>query len=181
MKDFKDKIAVVTGGGTGMGRALTLQLVSEGCHVAICDVSAENMAETKRLATVQAPQVRVTTFVADVSNEAHMIAFRDAVIADQATNHINLLFNNAGIGGGGSFLIDERSDWERTFGVCWYGVYSLGCFLMDEPEAALVVRQRRFTDLRRGARTQRRDHVRSTGANCVAMRRFQRPGWSTKS
>ena len=123
MKDFKDKIAVVTGGGTGMGRALTLQLASEGCHVAICDVSAENMAETKRLATVQAPQVRVTTFVADVSNEAHMIAFRDAVIADQATNHINLLFNNAGIGGGGSFLIDERSDWERTFGVCWYGVY----------------------------------------------------------
>jgi len=40
-----------------------------------------------------------------------------------ATNHINLLFNNAGIGGGGSFLKDERADWDKTFGVCWSGVY----------------------------------------------------------
>ena len=123
MKDFRNMIAVVTGGGTGMGRALTLQLASEGCHVAICDVSAENMAETQRLAAEHAPGIRVTAFVADVSNETQVLAFRDAVVAEHATDHINLLFNNAGIGGGGSFLIDERNEWERTFGVCWYGVY----------------------------------------------------------
>ena len=41
MKDFKNKIAVVTGGGTGMGRELVLQLAEEGCHVAMCDVIAE--------------------------------------------------------------------------------------------------------------------------------------------
>src|SRR5678815_2097320 len=39
------------------------------------------------------------------------------------TEHINLLFNNAGIGGGGSFLNEDRADWERTFAVCWFGVY----------------------------------------------------------
>ena len=49
MKDFAGKIAIVTGGGTGMGRELVRQLVAEGCAVAMCDVSARNMAETQRL------------------------------------------------------------------------------------------------------------------------------------
>jgi len=46
MKDFRGKIAVVTGAGTGMGRELARQLVSEGCHVAFCEFIAENMDET---------------------------------------------------------------------------------------------------------------------------------------
>ncbi len=49
MKDFKGKLAVITGGGTGMGRELARQLSADGCHVAMCDVSEENMRETKRL------------------------------------------------------------------------------------------------------------------------------------
>src|SRR5690349_12317724 len=99
MKDFAGKIAVVTGGGTGMGRELTEQLAAAGCHVAICDVSTENMGETKRLALEKAPSgIRITTHVCDVSDEQQVLAFRDAVTMEHATKHVNLLFNNAGIG-----------------------------------------------------------------------------------
>ena len=106
-----------------MGRDLVRQLSASGCHVATCDVSADGLAETKELCAREAPQARVTTFVADVSDESAMIAFAAAVAADHATDHIHLLFNNAGIGGGGSFVLDERDEWERTFNICWGGVY----------------------------------------------------------
>ncbi len=124
MKDFAGKIAVVTGGGTGMGRELARQLVAEGCTVAMCDVNADAMAETKRLCGENAPQgTRVITHVADVSIEDQILSFVDAVKAELDTDHIHLLFNNAGIGGGGSIVDGDRRQWEKTFGVCWYGVY----------------------------------------------------------
>ena len=125
MKDFAGKIAVITGGGTGMGRELARQLVAEGCNVAMCDVSAEAMAETKRLCEVEGlPQgLRVTTHVADVSVEEQLKRFRDEITEQQATDKIHLLFNNAGIGGGGSLFTSTREQWERTFNICWGGVY----------------------------------------------------------
>jgi len=125
MRDLAGRIAVVTGGGTGMGRELVRQLVAEGCNVAMCDVSARNMAETKRLCEMERlPQgLRVTTFVADVSDEAQVVRFRDAVAEQQETDRIHLLFNNAGIGGGGSMIANDRAEWEKTFNVCWGGVY----------------------------------------------------------
>ena len=125
MKDFAGKIAVITGGGTGMGRELARQLVAEGCNVAMCDVSAENMAETKRLCEVEKlPQgLRVTAHIADVSIEDQLKRFRDELIDQQKTDKIHLLFNNAGIGGGGSLFTNTREQWERTFNICWGGVY----------------------------------------------------------
>jgi NAD(P)-dependent dehydrogenase (short-subunit alcohol dehydrogenase family) len=127
MKDFSGKIAVITGGGTGMGRELARQLVAEGCSVAMCDLSEANMAETARLCAQEAGQgAKVTTHLADVSIEDQIVRFRDEVKRDQETDKIHLLFNNAGIGGGGSFVESGRAEWEKTFNVCWGGVY-YGC------------------------------------------------------
>ncbi len=124
MKDFRGKIAVVTGAGTGMGRELARQLASEGCHVAMCDIFPQTLAETQKSCEELAPEgTRISAHECDVSDEAQVAAFRDAVVRQHETDHINLLFNNAGIGGGGSFIVGERAAWEKTFGVCWWGVY----------------------------------------------------------
>ena len=125
MKDFTGKIAVITGGGTGMGRELARQLAAEGCNVAMCDISADAMAETRRLCEVEGlPQgLRVTTHLADVSIEDQLLRFRDEIAEQQSTDKIHLLFNNAGIGGGGSLFTSSRDQWERTFNICWGGVY----------------------------------------------------------
>jgi len=59
-----------------------------------------------------------------VSDEQQVVRFRDEVVEQHATDHINLLFNNAGIGGGGSMFAHSRDEWERTFNICWGGVYN---------------------------------------------------------
>jgi NAD(P)-dependent dehydrogenase (short-subunit alcohol dehydrogenase family) len=142
MDTFRGKLAVVTGGGTGMGRELARQLAAEGCAVAICDISDTNMADTVAACEADAPGVTVSSFVADVSKEADVVAFRDHVLAAHATDHVDLLFNNAGIGGAGSVLEDPREEWEQVFNVCWGGVY-LGVrtflpVLAKSPEAWIV-------------------------------------------
>jgi NAD(P)-dependent dehydrogenase (short-subunit alcohol dehydrogenase family) len=125
MKELSGKIAVVTGGGSGMGRELVRQLVTEGCHVATCDILEGGPAETVQLCEAAGlPQgLRITTHKADVSHEPDVLRFRDAVATQHATDRIHLLFNNAGIGGGGSMIAHERAEWERTFNICWGGVY----------------------------------------------------------
>ncbi|MGA0862288.1 MAG: SDR family NAD(P)-dependent oxidoreductase [Ilumatobacteraceae bacterium] len=111
--------AVVTGGGTGMGRELVLQLTAQGCDVATCDVMPETLAETTALCADHPGDV--LTAVADVSIESQVSAFRDQVAAWRP--HVHVLFNNAGIGGGGSIVENSRDEWEKTFNVCWGGVY----------------------------------------------------------
>lgn len=118
---FSGRVAVVTGGGTGMGRELVRQLTADGCDVAACDVMDDTLAETVAICESDGNTGQVMTCLADVSIEAQVLEFRDAVAAWRP--HVNLLFNNAGIGGGGSIVDDGREEWEKTFGVCWYGVY----------------------------------------------------------
>jgi NAD(P)-dependent dehydrogenase (short-subunit alcohol dehydrogenase family) len=125
MKDLAGRIAVITGGGSGMGRELARQLVAEGCSIAMGDVSASGLAETRRLCEVaRLPQgLRITSHIVDVSDESQVRRFRDEVEAQHEADRIHLLFNNAGIGGGGSLIVNEREEWERTFNICWGGVY----------------------------------------------------------
>jgi NAD(P)-dependent dehydrogenase (short-subunit alcohol dehydrogenase family) len=124
MESFTDRLAVVTGGGSGMGRELVVQLASEGCSVATCDVHEPSLAATGSLAEKVAPAgTRITLHRCDVSDEAAVVRFRDEVVEQHATDHVDLLFNNAGIGGGGSFVACDRAEWDKVFGVCWGGVY----------------------------------------------------------
>ena len=127
MESFSGRIALVTGGGSGMGRELVRQLTDEGCHVALCDLSEDAMQGTvDACSEAIAGGVRVTTHLCDVGSEADLERLRDEVMAEHATDHIHLLFNNAGVSGGQSFLNDPRDQWDRTFNICWGGVY-LGC------------------------------------------------------
>jgi NAD(P)-dependent dehydrogenase (short-subunit alcohol dehydrogenase family) len=118
------KLAVVTGGGSGMGREIVRQLAAQGCSVAACDWHADAVSATAAMARAGAPPgVRVTSHACDVSVEAQVLRFRDELLEAHASEHVDLVFSNAGIGGGSSFIADSREEWERTFAVDWQGVY----------------------------------------------------------
>jgi NAD(P)-dependent dehydrogenase (short-subunit alcohol dehydrogenase family) len=121
---FAGKLAVVTGGGSGMGRELVRQLAAQGCSVAACDWHPDAGAETAALAGADARAgVLVTSHACDVSDEAQVLRFRDELLAQHASDHVDLVFANAGVGGAASFVNDSREEWERTFAVDFWGVY----------------------------------------------------------
>lgn len=125
MKSFAGKLAVVTGGGSGMGRELVRQLVAAGCSVAACDLNADTLEETAVLARDGSPDdTRVTRHVWDVADEAQVERFRDELLTAHMARHVDLVFANAAIGAGGSFLNDPRDAWDRVFAVNWGGVYN---------------------------------------------------------
>lgn len=143
MDDFQGKLAVITGAGSGIGRELALQLVRAGANLAICDVHEESLADARAACEAAATSgARVSAHVCDVASEAQVLAFRDAALRAHAAESIQLLFNNAGVGGGGSFINDSRANWERTFNVCWYGVYFCSRaflpLLIASPEGCIV-------------------------------------------
>lgn len=124
MKDFRGKIAVITGAGTGMGRELARQLASEGAPLALCDVHSDHLEETQRLCReAGGADLPIVIHQADVSKEEQLVAFRDAALSFHGTQHVNLVFNNAGIGGVQSLVDGDREEWERVFNVNWLGVY----------------------------------------------------------
>ena len=124
MDSFAGKLAVVTGGGSGMGRELVRQLAAQGCSVATCDVHGEAIEQTAAMAGEGAPPgVLVTSHDCDVALEWQVQRFRDELLGAHASDHVDLVFSNAGIGGGSSFITDPRESWERAFTVDFFGVY----------------------------------------------------------
>jgi len=143
MDSFNGRLATVTGGGSGMGRELVLQLAAQGCSVATCDLNPDTIAEVAEVAMAGSPaDTLVTPHVCDVSDEAQVHRFRDETLAAHGRDHVDLAFNNAGIGGGSSFVTDPREVWERTFAVDFWGVYyctrALLPLLMKSTEGILV-------------------------------------------
>jgi NAD(P)-dependent dehydrogenase (short-subunit alcohol dehydrogenase family) len=111
MDSFAGKLAVVTGGGSGIGRELVRQLAAQGCSVAACDLNPGTIAETSATAQAAAsPGVTVTGHACDVSDEAQVLRFRDELLKQHASDHVDLVFSNAGVFGGASFVKDSRQE-----------------------------------------------------------------------
>lgn len=121
--EFENRIAVVTGGASGIGRELLFQLVRGGTHVAVCDIDQVRLEAAARRARAFNPDVRVSTHVHDVSDETAVDRFVDEVVQSHECSAIHMLFNNAGVVGGGSFVNGSRDEWDHTFAVSWFGVY----------------------------------------------------------
>ena len=118
MKNLDDKVAAVTGAGSGIGRALALELAAAGCHLALSDVDADGLAETERLLAGRARGL--TTAVVDVADEAAVTAWADAVVADHG--RANLVFNNAGVALSGTVASLSTEDYRWVMGVNFWGV-----------------------------------------------------------
>ena len=122
MKQLKDRIAVVTGAGSGIGRALSVLLAQEGCHLAVADINREGLAETQR--QLEALGRRVSSHVVDVSNKARMQEFVGEVV--EAHGGVNILVNNAGVAVAKTFEDHSIEDFEWLMGINFWGVI-YGC------------------------------------------------------
>jgi short-subunit dehydrogenase len=132
MKVLRDRVAVITGAGSGIGRALAVELAARGCHLGLVDVNAEALGETASAAETQ--RVRVSQHVADVSDPAQMAALPEAVLG--AHGQVNLLVNNAGITLQKTFDSHSLDDWKRIVGINFWGVV-YGChFFLDALRSA---------------------------------------------
>jgi short-subunit dehydrogenase len=122
VRSFQDKVAVVTGAASGIGRALAQELARRGAELALVDVSEAALAETA--ASIAATGRRVTTHVVDVADAARMEALAEAVVA--AHGRVELLVNNAGVSVTGTFEEQSLDDWRWIVGVNFWGVVH-GC------------------------------------------------------
>lgn len=120
MKNFKDKVVVITGAGSGMGRSYALMFAKLGSKVALCDYDEKGLKETEKL-VMQAASVQVYAEKLDVSNKAGMYAFAQAVKAE--LGNANVIINNAGVSGEGRPVWALSDDsYERVMGINFWGV-----------------------------------------------------------
>lgn len=118
MKSFKHKVAAVTGAGSGIGRALSVELAKAGASLAISDIDATRVEETASM--LRAEGVEVLSDVLDVSDKDAVFAWADKVAAH--FGKVNLIFNNAGVAL--SATVDEISyeDFQWVFDINFWGV-----------------------------------------------------------
>jgi NAD(P)-dependent dehydrogenase (short-subunit alcohol dehydrogenase family) len=118
MKSFQDKVAAITGAGSGIGRALAVELARRGCHLALSDLNEESLASTVALLGAQGSLV--TTAVVDVSKRDAVESWADQVVRDHG--RVNLIFNNAGVALGASVGGMTYADFEWLMGINFWGV-----------------------------------------------------------
>jgi hypothetical protein len=122
MKNFTNKVAVITGAGGGIGTALALALAEQGCHLALADINQDKLDKLRML--LSKFNVNVSTHIVDVGNPKAYQIFVAEVIAQHHT--VNLLINNAGISIQRSFSNHRIEDWQLIINVNLWGVIN-GC------------------------------------------------------
>jgi NAD(P)-dependent dehydrogenase (short-subunit alcohol dehydrogenase family) len=134
MDDLAGRVAVVTGGASGIGRAMAARFAAEGMTVAIADVEPGPLEATAR-------ELGVAGIVTDVSDAGSVDDLADAVI--DRFGRVDLLCNNAGVGGGGDIADLDLADWQWVLGVnLWGVVHGLHSFLphlLANPAGAHIV------------------------------------------
>jgi NADP-dependent 3-hydroxy acid dehydrogenase YdfG len=118
MNSFEGKVAVITGAGSGIGRALALNLAKKGAKLALSDVDTDGLAETVRQAEALGANVKSDRL--DVAEREAVLAYADAVVAHFGSVH--QVYNNAGIAYNGDVEKSEFKDIERIIDVDFWGV-----------------------------------------------------------
>lgn len=120
MKNFNDKVAAITGAGSGIGRELAVQLAARGCHLSLSDINEAGLAETVQLARTAGPALRIESARVDVADRAAVFAWAEA--SAQAHGQVNLIFNNAGVALGAAIDGMKIEDFEWLMGINFWGV-----------------------------------------------------------
>ena len=138
MKSFKDKVAVITGAGSGMGRYLAVLLAKDGADVSVCDVNEETLNETVEM--LRKYNVSVSSHLLDVSDKEAIEALPGKVIEQHGK--VDMVFNNAGVTTGTHFKDMDENNWDWVMGINFDGVInSTRAFIphmVESPEAAIV-------------------------------------------
>jgi short-subunit dehydrogenase len=138
MKTLKDKVAVVTGAGSGIGRATAIALAKEGCHLALADINLAGLEATA--ADLESPGFEVSQHEINVASKKEMERFVAEVITHHG--HVHILVNNAGVSVFGDFIEQSIEDIEWVLGINLWGVI-YGCklflpYLQKEKEGHIV-------------------------------------------
>jgi NAD(P)-dependent dehydrogenase (short-subunit alcohol dehydrogenase family) len=118
MKTFKDKVAVITGGASGLGREFANKAAELGMRLVLADVQQDALDQAR--AELEARGVQVLAMLCDVRKGEQVQALADATMAKFGAVH--LVFNNAGVGSGGLIWENSEADWEWVLGVNVWGV-----------------------------------------------------------
>lgn len=138
MQTFSNKVAVITGAGSGIGRYLAILLARYGANVAVCEINEAALAET--VAMLEDFPIKVSSHLLDVADKAAVEALPADVISQQG--HIDLVFNNAGVTVDSTFEDMSETDWDWVMNINLQAVInSSRAFLphlKQRPEAALI-------------------------------------------